>query len=148
MIIIANIWGARAPVILYASDFISLWPKLEITHQYLLSTRTLVLQTLLFFFDMCISCFHLIFFISFWHVLACRTTCILHMFTMFLPSVLHVFALRLPHVFYLFRSIVRQLYSTKNSIALNSNKLDLRQYLVIGIVRVTAVWLAETSRRS
>ena len=45
-------------------------------------------------------CFHLLFFISSWHV-----------FTSLLYSVSHVFALRLTHFFYLFKLVVRPLYS-------------------------------------
>ena len=62
---------------------------------------------LFFSSNMCILCICFPFFISFQHVSTCRTTCVLLMFTMLLPSVLHVFALRLTHVSYIFKPVVR-----------------------------------------
>ena len=54
---------------------------------------------LFFFFDTCLPCFLLLFFIYDWHAFPLRLTCLLHMFTTFLPYVLHVFASRPTHLF-------------------------------------------------
>ena len=66
---------------------------------------------LLFFFDTCLPCLLLFFFIYNWHAFSLRLTCLLHMFAILLLYVLHVFASRLTPVFYLFKPIVRRLYS-------------------------------------
>ena len=76
--------------------------------------------------------FLLLFFIYDWHAFTIRQTCLLHMFTLFLPYALHVFASRLTPFLYIFKPVVRWLLFTKNSNVLTPELLDLRQYLAIG----------------
>ena len=90
---------------------------------------------ILFFLHTCRTCFHLLFFIYDQHAFTSRQTCLFLVFTSFLHYALHVFASRLTHFFtYLNQQsdiCILQLF-TKNPTDLNSESLNLRQYLVIG----------------